>query len=127
MVSAYLLGPAVLIVATIPMILGIVPRNPLYGFRTQYTMSSDEVWYPANRIAGVAILVSGLVWAGLAIVLPIIQPAIPSRQIQWLGRHVVAVRPRGFFCARQSHEGKLTRPQARGANARFGRYRNRGE
>lgn len=85
MLGASLLGPVVLVIAAIPMIVGIVPRNPLYGFRTRYTLSSDEAWCSANRIAGIAMFVSGLVWGGLAIVLPVVQPSISARQIQWLG------------------------------------------
>ena len=62
--------PAVLIVVAIPMVLGIVPRNGLYGFRTGYTMSSDGVWRDANKIGGIAILVAGLFWLSLVFVLP---------------------------------------------------------
>jgi hypothetical protein len=38
-----LLVPLVIILLSIPMILGKVPRNSVYGFRTAYTLSSDEV------------------------------------------------------------------------------------
>ena len=34
------------------MILSKVPPNSAYGFRTAKTLSSQEVWYPANRAAG---------------------------------------------------------------------------
>ena len=34
------------------MILGKVPPNGAYGFRTPKTLSSEDVWYPANRAAG---------------------------------------------------------------------------
>ena len=34
------------------MILDKVPPNGVYGFRTPKTLSSPEVWYPANRAAG---------------------------------------------------------------------------
>jgi hypothetical protein len=47
----------------IPMALGRVPRNDLYGFRTGKTLSSDEVWYPANRLSGRA----GIVCATISI------------------------------------------------------------
>jgi uncharacterized membrane protein len=62
--------PTVLVVVAIPMVLGIVPRNGLYGFRTGYTMSSDIVWRRANRIGGIALLVAGLFWLSLVLVLP---------------------------------------------------------
>ena len=44
--------PAVVILISIPMVLGKVPPNGLYGFRTPKTLSSPDVWYPANRSAG---------------------------------------------------------------------------
>src|SRR6478735_1279884 len=62
--------PAVIIVLAIPMVLGIVPRNGLYGFRTGYTMSSDNVWRHANKIGGIALLVAGLFWLSLVLILP---------------------------------------------------------
>ena len=44
--------PLVVLVLSIPMILGKVPPNGTYGFRTPKTLSSPEVWYSANRAAG---------------------------------------------------------------------------
>ena len=37
---------------SIPLILGKVPPNDTYGFKTSKTLSSPEIWYPANRAAG---------------------------------------------------------------------------
>jgi uncharacterized membrane protein len=65
-----LVGPLVAVALAIPMILGKVPRNCLYGFRTPYTMSSDPVWYRANRIAGIALAVSGVFWVLMGLILP---------------------------------------------------------
>ena len=45
-------GPLLVLVLSIPMILGKVPPNSVYGFRTPTTLSSSEIWYPANRAAG---------------------------------------------------------------------------
>jgi SdpI/YfhL protein family len=44
--------PLVTILTAIPMALGVVPPNRFYGFRTPQTLSSPEVWYPANRASG---------------------------------------------------------------------------
>jgi uncharacterized membrane protein len=60
--SLMLLVPLIIILLSIPMILGKVPRNRLYGFRTAYTLSSDEVWYRANKISGIALLIAGVFW-----------------------------------------------------------------
>lgn len=82
-----LVVPAVLVVLSIPMILYKVPRNHWYGFRTPYTLSSDEVWYHANRISGLALLIAGLVWLALALVLPYVMgsPELARRLVTWLG------------------------------------------
>ena len=79
--------PTLLIIVSIPMILEMIPRNGFYGFRTPYTLSSDQVWYRANRIAGLALLAAGLFWLALGIGVPLL---IPSRQeaaqlVKWYG------------------------------------------
>lgn len=53
---------------SIPLLLDKIPRNPLYGFRTKRTLSSDEIWYPANRFAAKGMFVWGLfnILVGLA-------------------------------------------------------------
>jgi hypothetical protein len=62
--------PVILIVLSVPLILGKVPRNRLYGFRTAYTMSSEKIWYRANKIGGIAVLTSGLFWLAIGWLLP---------------------------------------------------------
>lgn len=49
------------IALSIPMLFDKVPRNRLYGFRTKLTLSSDEVWYPANRFAAKGLILWGLI------------------------------------------------------------------
>ena len=44
--------PLIVLAASAPMALGMVPPNRIYGFRTSETLSSPEVWYAANRAAG---------------------------------------------------------------------------
>ena len=41
-----------LIAVSLPMILGKVPPNRIYGFRDATTLVDPEAWYQANRIAG---------------------------------------------------------------------------
>lgn len=36
----------------LPMAFGKVPPNRIYGFRTSKTLSSPNIWYQANRVAG---------------------------------------------------------------------------
>jgi uncharacterized membrane protein len=47
---------------SIPLILQKVPPNRWYGFRVAKTLSSERIWYQANRVAGF-----DLTWAGIAI------------------------------------------------------------
>jgi uncharacterized membrane protein len=65
-----LIVPILIIVLSVPLILGMVSRNGWYGFRTHYTLSSDKVWYPANRVAGIALLLAGFAWLVAVLVLP---------------------------------------------------------
>ena len=37
---------------SIPLILGWVPPNWVYGFRVRRTKENPEVWYPVNKYAG---------------------------------------------------------------------------
>lgn len=52
--------PTALIVLAIPLMLGMVPPNSLYGFRTPKTLSSPQIWYPANRISGIYFALAGV-------------------------------------------------------------------
>jgi len=54
--------PLFIIALSVPLIRGAVSRNRLYGIRTRRTLASDEAWYPANRIGGIALVASSLVW-----------------------------------------------------------------
>ena len=42
-------------------------RNPVIGFRTSKTMSSDENWAKANRFAGFVFVISGILTVGLSL------------------------------------------------------------
>lgn len=54
--------PITIILVSIPLILNMIPRNNIYGFRTHEAMASDAAWYPANRIGGVALVGASLIW-----------------------------------------------------------------
>lgn len=54
-------GCALLIAAlSIPLILGRIPPNELYGFRTERTVRDPAVWYPANRHSGWQLLYAAM-------------------------------------------------------------------
>ena len=75
-VPILLLGPAIVALASIPLIMGIVPRNRLYGFRTRRTLADDTTWFAANRFAGWAIFFGALV---SAVLIMVIAPEIVAR------------------------------------------------
>jgi uncharacterized membrane protein len=52
--------PGLASVLAIPMVLGLVPPNRYYGFRTPKTLSSTNVWYKANRICGYCLALAGI-------------------------------------------------------------------
>ncbi len=51
--------PALIVALSVPMVLGKVPPNRFYGFRTPRTLASPDVWYPANRASGIYMIVAG--------------------------------------------------------------------
>lgn len=50
-----------LFLLNIPLYLGKIKRNSWYGFRTPRTLSSDEIWFPANREAGLNFMIACVV------------------------------------------------------------------
>lgn len=77
--------PFLLVVVSLPLAFGLVPRNRLYGFRIPATMTSDAVWYRANRIFAVAMIAAGLIWLLLQWVLPAAFPTSPGARL-WADR-----------------------------------------
>ena len=51
----------VLAVVSLPMILGKVPPNSTYGFRTRLTLSSPDIWYAANAFSGWSMLIAAAI------------------------------------------------------------------
>jgi uncharacterized membrane protein len=67
--------PAFLIgIAAIPLILGLVPRNRTYGFRTSKTLPDDGVWYRSNRFGGWALIFSSVIYLMVAKICPALKP-----------------------------------------------------
>ena len=63
-----------MIILAVPMILGIVTPNSVYGFRTKRTLSDPEIWYPANAYAGKWLLAWGVLMMAVAFLLPWLLP-----------------------------------------------------
>jgi uncharacterized membrane protein len=56
--SLYL--PLLMILVSVPMVMRRVPPNGLYGFRTPKTLSNPQIWYEANRLAGVNLIIGAV-------------------------------------------------------------------
>jgi uncharacterized membrane protein len=66
--------PILATIYAVPLVFGWVTPNSYYGFRNDRTRKSRELWYRANRIAGIAIIVA----MSLCIVLEFTVPALRS-------------------------------------------------
>lgn len=52
--------PLLMILVSVPMVMRRLPPNALYGFRTPKTLSNPQIWYEANRRAGVNLIVAAI-------------------------------------------------------------------
>lgn len=66
----FLIPSLLILTASIPLVLGVVPRNRVYGIRTCKTLSDDSIWYPANRFGGWALIVSCLIYLLISVLIP---------------------------------------------------------
>jgi len=66
----FLIPSILILIASIPLVLGIVPRNRVYGIRTCKTLSDDGIWFPANKFGGWALIVSCLVYLFISVLMP---------------------------------------------------------
>ena len=56
-----LVACAVIGVVSVPLILKMVPPNPVYGFRTRRTLADRELWFQANYFAGWSLLIASAI------------------------------------------------------------------
>ena len=57
-------------IISVPLILGVVPPNGLYGFRNARTQSNPVIWYQANAFMGWALVVSAAISSSVLLILP---------------------------------------------------------
>ena len=43
-------------VAAVPLMLRLIPRNPIFGMPTERTLADDKTWFRVNAFAGKAVL-----------------------------------------------------------------------
>jgi len=60
----------ILFIVGVPLAIGVIPRNRLYGFRTKRTLADDAVWFRVNRVAGIAIMIASAIYGLVAMARP---------------------------------------------------------
>src|SRR6266576_1188360 len=61
-----LLTSGLLVLLGVPLFLGRVSPNGVYGFRTQQTLRDPEAWRRANRVCGYWLITTGVIASGIA-------------------------------------------------------------
>lgn len=79
----FFIPSALIALLSIPLVFGWIPRQFIYGVRTPKTLSSDEIWYPANRFAGVVLLISSGIYFAAARVFPDANTATTIGLVFW--------------------------------------------
>jgi uncharacterized membrane protein len=62
--------PTLATLYSLPLVFGWVGPNPVYGFRNERTRGDRAVWYRANRIAGIAIVVAMMFCVAIEFAVP---------------------------------------------------------
>lgn len=57
----FLFSGGLLSALSVPLMMGKIPPNGLYGFRVKKTMDNPEIWFPVNAYSGKWLLAAGLV------------------------------------------------------------------
>ena len=66
----FLVPCGIIAVASIPIMLNLVPPNRLYGFRTRQTLANRDLWFRANRFAGFACFIAAAASAAVFAIHP---------------------------------------------------------
>jgi uncharacterized membrane protein len=80
----YFIVGFVLFAVGFPFLRGWIPRNRLSGFRAPKTLSSDRIWYEANRVAGRDFMIAGAVVMAVAVASALFarhMPGLPFEKI----------------------------------------------
>jgi hypothetical protein len=105
----FLLNSCVLAGVGVPLALGRVGPNPLYGFRTRATLRDPVVWYPVNRVAGRWLAATGAAvacCAGLTFFARLGLPAAPLVNLVPLVAGIVGMIIHGTLVARRLAGGR---------------------
>ncbi len=62
----FFIPACITLLLALPLTLGLIPPNRLYGVRTTTTLADKRRWYDANRYAGWTLLGAGLFYLAIA-------------------------------------------------------------
>jgi uncharacterized membrane protein len=65
----------------VPMVLGRVGRNRVYGYRTPSTLRDDRIWYPVNALTGLWMIWGGLLSAVIGLLLVVLRNRDDAAQL----------------------------------------------
>ena len=68
----YISAGTLLILLSIPLYVGKIPPNPIYGFRVPQTLDNPELWYKVNRYSARFLMLTGLLTILAAVLLYLI-------------------------------------------------------
>jgi hypothetical protein len=66
----FFIPASIILLLALPLILGLIPPNRIYGVRTAETLSDQQRWYRVNRFGGWALCASSLLYLAVAALFP---------------------------------------------------------
>lgn len=75
----------------LPFYLERVKPNRWSGFRIPKTFASPEIWYAANKVMGLDLIIAGTVFAVLSLIVLAVVPKYTSLPVNWLNTLVLIV------------------------------------
>jgi hypothetical protein len=66
-IGMFIVTGLLLCALSVPLILGKIPPNGLYGFRVKKTMENPDIWYKVNTYSGKWLLAAGLIMTVAAV------------------------------------------------------------
>ena len=85
----YFIAGLALFVVGVPLLRGWIPRNRLAGFRVPKTLSSDSIWYEANRVAGRNLMIAGAVVMAATIINALLARQIPGLPFEKIDKAIL--------------------------------------
>jgi uncharacterized membrane protein len=86
--TGYLIAGLALFAVGVLLLQEWIPRNRWAGFRTPKTLSSDRVWYEANRVAGRDLMIAGAVVMATAIASALLYKEAPGLPLEKINKVV---------------------------------------